>query len=168
MKTVKETLEKVCNAVFENTVHIHYAVKIDGVIETKLFLFDTNDGVIFELIAPLNNFRLKLRRNAQVLHPNLSDQSANAFRGFFGLEFDSELDKNEKNEMTLEQLQRIFPEATADTWHQHPNGGGWVQNTAKVEENAYVGKEVVIAGTAVVLWNSSISERTTIYGVELK
>jgi hypothetical protein len=59
--------------------------------------------------------------------------------------------------MTLEQLQQIFPGATADTWHQHPNGGGWVQNTAKVYETAWVGKDAVVYGDAVVLWNSSIS-----------
>jgi|APGre2960657404_1045060.scaffolds.fasta_scaffold66253_1 hypothetical protein len=59
--------------------------------------------------------------------------------------------------MDLEQLQQIFPGATADTWHQHPNGGGWVQNTAKVYETAWVGKDAVVYGDAVVLWNSSIS-----------
>lgn len=32
--------------------------------------------------------------------------------------------------MTLEELKRIFPDATKSTWHRHRNGGGWVQNTA--------------------------------------
>ena len=50
--------------------------------------------------------------------------------------------------MTLEQLQEIFPEATLDTWHQHPNGGGWVQNTAHVDEFAYVGKDALVFGNA--------------------
>ena len=70
--------------------------------------------------------------------------------------------------MTLEQLQKIFPNATADTWHQHPNGGGWVQNTAKVAETAFLGKDAVVYGDAVVLWNSSISGKARVYGVEQK
>ena len=28
--------------------------------------------------------------------------------------------------MTLQDLQNEFPDATESTWHQHPNGGGWV------------------------------------------
>jgi hypothetical protein len=52
--------------------------------------------------------------------------------------------------MTLEQLQEIFPDATAETWHQHPNGGGWVQNTATVDESAYVGKNALVYGNAKV------------------
>ncbi|KKM21627.1 hypothetical protein LCGC14_1633620, partial [marine sediment metagenome] len=35
--------------------------------------------------------------------------------------------------MTLKELQKIFPQATKKTWHQHKNGGGWVENTATVE-----------------------------------
>lgn len=66
--------------------------------------------------------------------------------------------------MTLEKLQEIFPDATADTWHQHPNGGGWVQNTAKVAETAWVGKDAVVYGDAVVLWNSSISGNARVFG----
>src|SRR2546426_699353 len=40
--------------------------------------------------------------------------------------------------MTFEQLQAILPWAQADDWHQHPNGGGWVQNSARVSGNARV------------------------------
>ena len=40
--------------------------------------------------------------------------------------------------MTLEELQKIVPDATESTWHQHANGGGWVQNTALVANTAFV------------------------------
>lgn len=70
--------------------------------------------------------------------------------------------------MTLEKLQEIFPDATVDTWHQHTNGGGWVQNTAEVAETAYVGEDALVFGNAVVLWNSSISGNARVYGVEKK
>lgn len=50
--------------------------------------------------------------------------------------------------MKLKELQKIFPSATAETWHQHPNGGGWVENTARVEETAYVGERAQVFGYA--------------------
>ena len=31
-----------------------------------------------------------------------------------------------------------LPESSKD-YHQHENGGGWVHNTAKVDETAYIG-----------------------------
>jgi hypothetical protein len=58
--------------------------------------------------------------------------------------------------MTLEQLQRIFPDATSDTWHQHPNGGGWVQNTAKVAETAYIGEYAIVVENAMEFENAKI------------
>lgn len=70
--------------------------------------------------------------------------------------------------MTLEQLQQIVPYATAETWHQHPNGGGWVQNTATVAETAYIGEGAIVSGDAVVLWNSSISGSARVFGVKQK
>ena len=70
--------------------------------------------------------------------------------------------------MTLEQLQQFFPDATADTWHQHPNGGGWVQNTAKVAKLAYIGKDAVVYGDAEVRWNSSILGNARVFGVKNK
>ena len=34
--------------------------------------------------------------------------------------------------------------------HQHPNGGGWVADTATVSESAYVGPNAKVSGYAVV------------------
>lgn len=46
--------------------------------------------------------------------------------------------------MTLRQLQQRFPGATAETWHQHRGGGGWVENTASVAPSAYVSGNAVV------------------------
>ena len=48
--------------------------------------------------------------------------------------------------MTLTELQKIFPSATAETWHQHPNGGGWVENTARVSGDAWVFGDAQVFG----------------------
>ena len=50
--------------------------------------------------------------------------------------------------MTLAELQKIFPNATEETWHKHPNGKGWVENTANVAETAYVGPKALVYGNA--------------------
>jgi len=34
--------------------------------------------------------------------------------------------------------------------HQHPNGGGWVADTASVSETAYIGPAARVSGNAVV------------------
>lgn len=44
------------------------------------------------------------------------------------------------------------------TWHRHPNGGGWVSETAYVEGTAMVGVK------AVVFENARVYERAKIYG----
>ena len=54
--------------------------------------------------------------------------------------------------MTLTELQKIFPSATEDTWHQHLNGKGWVQNTSTVADTAYVGPDAQVSGSA---WEAS-------------
>ena len=46
--------------------------------------------------------------------------------------------------MTLAELQTLIPTATADTWHQHLNGGGWVANSASVPESATVPPTAII------------------------
>ena len=50
----------------------------------------------------------------------------------------------------LQQLKSLFPDATLETWHVHPNGGGWVQNTASVSASAFVGPDAIVSGNAQV------------------
>ena len=66
--------------------------------------------------------------------------------------------------MTIEQLQKIFPTAAIDTWHQHPNGGGWVQNTAKVDDSAHVSGSARVSGDAWVSGNAHVSGSARVSG----
>ena len=56
--------------------------------------------------------------------------------------------------MTLDKLRTLFPNATTETWHCHTNGGGWVQNTARVDATAYVGMDCIVIGNAQVTGNA--------------
>jgi len=64
--------------------------------------------------------------------------------------------------MNLEQLKKIFPHATAETWHQHqnPDGtvGGWVENTASVASSCFV------SGNARVYGNAQVYDNARVYG----
>ena len=48
------------------------------------------------------------------------------------------------------KLKSLFPDATPETWHVHPHGGGWVQNTASVSASAFVGPNAIVSGYAQV------------------
>lgn len=41
-------------------------------------------------------------------------------------------------------------------WHRHPNGGGWVEDTATVDETAYVGPDARVYGAARVSGNAEV------------
>ena len=49
--------------------------------------------------------------------------------------------------------------------HQHPNGGGWVADTATVEETAYVGADARVSGSALVEGGVQLLGDTRISGV---
>lgn len=48
--------------------------------------------------------------------------------------------------------------------HQHPNGGGWVADTAKVDDTAYVGPDVCVYGHARVFGDACVSGSARVYG----
>ncbi len=48
--------------------------------------------------------------------------------------------------------------------HQHKNGGGWVANTATVEETAYIGPDARIYGYARISGNAWVFGNARIYG----
>ena len=52
-------------------------------------------------------------------------------------------------------VKKLQPDAI---WHRHPNGQGWVSNTAYVETTAHVGAK------AVVCENARVIERASVYG----
>jgi len=38
--------------------------------------------------------------------------------------------------------------------HKHPNGGGWVANTADVDDTAFVGPNACVSGSAGRAWRA--------------
>ena len=48
--------------------------------------------------------------------------------------------------------------------HQHPNGGGWVADTATVHESAYVGPSARVYGYAQVYDSAQVSGNAQVYG----
>ena len=48
--------------------------------------------------------------------------------------------------------------------HKHPNGGGWVADTATVSETAYVGPDARVYGNAVVSGNARVYSKAWVYG----
>jgi hypothetical protein len=49
-------------------------------------------------------------------------------------------------------------------FHKHKNGGGLVQNTAKVEETAYIGEHAQVSGVARVSGNAQVSGNAWVFG----
>ena len=49
-------------------------------------------------------------------------------------------------------------------WHRHPNGGGWVQDTAHVDDTAYVGPDAQVSGSARVYGSAWVSGSARVYG----
>ena len=52
----------------------------------------------------------------------------------------------------------------AEEQHQHKNGGGWVANTAKIEETAYIGPNAQVYGDARVSGNALVYDDARVSG----
>lgn len=48
--------------------------------------------------------------------------------------------------------------------HQHPKGGGWVAESAHVDDDCYVGPYAIVYGTAKVTGNAIINDHAKVYG----
>ena len=60
--------------------------------------------------------------------------------------------------MNFQELQsRLGLELIESEWHRHSNGGGWVQNTASVDETAYVSEFACVSGSAHVSGSACVS-----------
>ena len=66
--------------------------------------------------------------------------------------------------MTLLELQQVFPDASAETWHQHTNGRGWVENTATIEPTVYIGPNAQVYGDARVYGDAQVYGDARVYG----
>ena len=49
-------------------------------------------------------------------------------------------------------------------WHRHPNGGGWVQDTASVDETAHIGPDARVYGAAQVYGNAQVCGNAQVSG----
>ena len=49
-------------------------------------------------------------------------------------------------------------------WHRHPNGGGWVQDTASVDETAHIGPDAEVSVAARVSGNAQVSGTAQVSG----
>lgn len=67
--------------------------------------------------------------------------------------------------ISLDQLRAKLPWLTIkeDEWHQHPNGGGWVQNTAKVETTVFIDGDAWVYGDAQVYGNARVYGNAWVY-----
>ena len=72
-------------------------------------------------------------------------------------------DMNPKSQK-LQLLKSKFPNATLQTWDLHPNGGGWVQNTANVSASAFVGPDAIVYGNAEVYGKARVIDNARVFG----
>lgn len=71
--------------------------------------------------------------------------------------------------MTFAELnQKLGGDEKSSDWSQHPNGGGWINKSAKVDASAYVGESAVVWGTvsgnAKVYGNAWVFGNALVYG----
>lgn len=64
--------------------------------------------------------------------------------------------------MTIEELKQKMPWIDVTEWHQHPNGGGWVHNTAEVPEGVYIAVSVTVGNDASIGNRASIGDDASI------
>ena len=67
--------------------------------------------------------------------------------------------------MNFQELQsRLGLELIESEWHRHSNGGGWVQNTASVDETAYVSEFACVSGSAHVSGSARVGGYACVSG----
>ena len=68
--------------------------------------------------------------------------------------------------MTWTEIRVIHPflPKSSDGWHQHLNGGGWVQDTATVAETAHVGERAIVYDNARVFYRARVYGNARVCG----
>ena len=72
--------------------------------------------------------------------------------------------------MTKTKLEKTLAKQDLTGFHKHPNGGGWVEDTARVADTAYVGPDARVSGHAKVYGharvydNAKVCEAAWVYG----
>ena len=66
--------------------------------------------------------------------------------------------------MTFRDLKEQIPWAVESEWHQHPKGGGWIMNTATVDDTAFIGDKALVYGEARVYDKALVYDKARVYG----
>ena len=66
--------------------------------------------------------------------------------------------------MTFKEVKKVVAYAIESEWHQHQNGGGWVQDTAYVSGDACVSGNARVLGNAQVYDDAEVSGNACVYG----
>jgi len=118
----------------------------------RIILYDINDNEITE-----SEFEKQTKLNFDVILRSYKPK-IEEIKAFKKPYFDK------INLAKLAELKPKFPDATLETWHTHPNGGGWVQNTAKVADTAFVGPDAIVSGNAEVSDKAVVGGSSHVYG----
>lgn len=81
-----------------------------------------------------------------------------------GCNFKKKFKKTRTKTITLSELKTLFPNASHKTWHQHPNGSGWVENTATVDKTAYIEYDCLVCDHARVGGKSIVEDGAQVSG----
>jgi len=66
--------------------------------------------------------------------------------------------------MTKTKLEKTLAKQDLTGFHKHPNGGGWVEDTARVADTAYVGPDARVSGHAKVYGHARVSGHAKVSG----
>jgi hypothetical protein len=66
--------------------------------------------------------------------------------------------------MTFTELTKKIGNQIESNWHQHKNGGGWVENKSDVADSVYVGPDAFVSGDARVSGNAQVYGDARVYG----
>lgn len=71
----------------------------------------------------------------------------------------------DSGELGIKEIKIVdFGDGQKVTAHQHIKGGGWVAETAHVDDNCYVGPYAIVYGNAKVTENAMINDYAKVYG----
>lgn len=123
------------------------------------------NGITYVLIPEMLMKCGRHEFHVNVIHIDDDDVIASYFPPDYGVELVEESGPApDKVCLSLEKLKKEFPDATTETWHQHSNGGGWVENTAHAAGTAFVGSDAFVFGMARVYDYARVYGKAEVFG----
>jgi len=71
---------------------------------------------------------------------------------------------DEREEVPFSHVSNFSERERESDWHRHPLGGGWVKNTASVDDEVFVGPKSVVFDEAIIKDGTSINGESIITG----